>query len=82
MQQRFPVLRFLAMRTALLLVVVAILWALGLHGAPGLLLALILSSIISLFVLNRQRDAVSGSLDSRVSKFRRRINEAASAEDE
>jgi hypothetical protein len=80
--QRHPFLAFLWLRTALLVGVAAVLMLLGLRGVPAVLLALVLSSIVSLFVLNRQRDAVSGALDRRFRSMRQRLDEAASSEDD
>ncbi|RKS69171.1 uncharacterized protein DUF4229 [Motilibacter peucedani] len=82
MQQRFALLRFLTLRTLLLVAVAVVLWAVGLRGAPALLLALLISSVVSVFVLSSSRDAVSASLEGRVSRMRHRIDEAASSEDE
>ena len=77
-----PVLRFLALRTALLVAALLLLWAVGLRGVPALLLALLISSAVSIFALSRQRDAVSGTIDTRVSRMRRRLDDAAASEDE
>jgi Protein of unknown function (DUF4229) len=62
--------------------------ALGLmyiSGARGLLLvglALLISGIISFVVLSRLRDAMSGSITSRISSFRERLDEGSRAEDD
>jgi membrane protein implicated in regulation of membrane protease activity len=80
--QRHPFLAFLWLRTALLVGVAAIFMLLGLRGIPAVLLALVVSSVVSLFVLNRQRDAVSTAIDRRFTGLRKRINEAAASEDE
>lgn len=82
MLARFPLLQFLALRTGLLVVVAVALSLAGLRGVPAILLALVISSIISVFALSSHRDAVSGSIDGRLSRMRRRMNEAASSEDE
>jgi membrane protein implicated in regulation of membrane protease activity len=80
--QRHPVLAFLWMRTALLVVVALVLMLLGLRGVPAVLLALVVSSVLSIFVLNRQRDAVSSAVDRRFRGMRHRLDEAASSDDE
>ena len=85
------------MRTALtytlsrLLLFVAVLLLLDLAGARGLLLialALLISGLLSYVLLSRQRDAMAGSLFSRLSgrtrrgsSFRERLAEGARAED-
>ncbi len=85
------------MRTALtytlsrLLLFVAVLLLLDLAGARGLLLialALLISGLLSYVLLSRQRDAMAGSLFSRLSgrtrragSFRDRLAEGARAED-
>src|ERR1700741_341449 len=62
--------------------------ALGLmyiSGARGLLLvglALLISGIISFVVLSRLRDAMSGSITSRISSFRERLDGGSRAEDD
>jgi hypothetical protein len=53
-------------------------------GARGLLLfglALVISGIISLIVLSRLRDVMSGAITSRISSFRERLDEGSRAED-
>src|ERR1700759_5226960 len=85
------------MRTALAytlsrrLLFVAVLLLLDLAGARGLLLialALLISGLLSYVLLSRQRDAMAGSLFSRLSgrtrqggSFRSRLAEGARAED-
>ena len=82
MLQRHPVIAFLWLRTALLIGVAFVLMLLGMRGVPAVLFALVISSILSLFLLNRQRDAVSGAVDRRLHGLRQRMSEAASSEDE
>ena len=56
-----------------------------LAGARGLLLyglALVISGIISLVVLSRLRDAMSGVITSRISGFRERLDVGSRAEDD
>jgi hypothetical protein len=80
--QRHPVIAFLWMRTALLIGVALVLMLIGLRGVPAILLALVISSILSIFVLNRQRDLVSGAVDRRLRGLRQRVQDAAASEDE
>ncbi len=65
-------LRYTALRALVLGVVLALLWLVGLRGFVLLLSALLISGIVSLFVLSRSRDAVSASLDHRLSTIKER----------
>lgn len=72
-------LRYTLLRLALLGVVAGVLYLLNLRGFLLLLVAFLVSGIISIVVLNRARDEVSTSLVAR----RERINERMSSpEDE
>jgi Mn2+/Fe2+ NRAMP family transporter len=74
-----------AYTAARFLIFAAMLGLLYLLGARGLLLfglALVISGIISFVVLSRQRDAMSGSITSRIGNFRRRLDEGTRAEDD
>jgi hypothetical protein len=73
-----------AYTTARILLFAAALGILYLVGARGLLLvalALVVSGIISLVLLSRQRDAMSGAITSRLGTFRHRLHEDSSRED-
>jgi len=73
----YSLARFLLFAVALGLVYLA--------GARGLLLfglALVISGIISLIVLSRLRDMMSGAITSRISSFRERLDEGSQAEDD
>ncbi len=75
----------LAYSFARILLFAATLVLLYLVGARGLLLvglALVISGIISFVVLSPQRDAMSGAITSRITQFRRRLDEGTRAEDE
>jgi Protein of unknown function (DUF4229) len=68
-----------------LVLFVAVLGLMYLAGARGLLLvglALLISGIISFVVLSPLRDAMSGSITSRISSFRERLDEGSRAEDD
>ena len=74
-----------AYTTARILIFVVSLIVLYLVGARQLLLiglALVLSGIISFVLLSRQRDAMSTALASRITRFRRRLDAGARAEDD
>nr|WP_196792100.1 DUF4229 domain-containing protein [Motilibacter deserti] len=70
------------MRTALLVAVALVLWVIGVNGALALLIALVVSSLLSLKLLSKQRDAVSEAIAARVDRTRGRLDAAAAAEDE
>lgn len=73
----YSLARFLLFAAALGLVYLA--------GARGLLLfglALVISGIISFVVLSRLRDAMSGAITSRISRFREGLDEGSRAEDD
>jgi hypothetical protein len=80
----------LAYTAARLVLFLVALLLLDLAGARGLLLialALLISGLLSYVLLSRQRDAMAGSLSSRLrvrgraNSFRARLNEGARAED-
>ena len=67
-----------------LLLFFAAIWVLYLAGARGfllLVLAALVSALISFVVLNRLRDKMSGSLTSSLGKFRSRLDEGTRSED-
>jgi ABC-type bacteriocin/lantibiotic exporter with double-glycine peptidase domain len=49
---------------------------------PLLLLALILSSILSIFVLRAARDRLAGKIEHRAAKISHRLEQARTAEDD
>jgi len=54
-------------------------------GAKGLLLlggAILVSGVISYFLLNSQRTAMAGAISRRVTNFRERLDSGTRAEDE
>jgi hypothetical protein len=81
----------LAYTSARILLLIIAMVALYLAGARGLLLlalAFVVSALASYVLLSRQRDAMSGALNRRLSKvgrraadFRSRLEEGAAAED-
>ena len=76
---------YTGLRAALFAVCFAILWF-ALHGVlnifPLLLLALIVSSILSIFVLRAARDRLAGKIEHRAEKISHRIDQARTAEDD
>lgn len=76
-------LRYTLLRLLILVVVGALVWLIwpGLPVLAVLLVAVFVSGLISIFVLNRSRDEVSARLDRRVSTIKARLNERTAAED-
>ncbi|MGZ0150702.1 DUF4229 domain-containing protein [Kribbella sp. WER1] len=76
---------YTGLRAALFAVCFAVLWfALNtwLSIFPLLLIALIISSILSIFVLRAARDRLAGKIDTRATKISTRLEQARSAEDD
>jgi Protein of unknown function (DUF4229) len=53
----------------------------GVHGITLLVVALVISSIVSLPVLSKLRDRMSTSLSGRISGFQGRLDDGTKAED-
>jgi hypothetical protein len=73
---------YTAARILLFVVVLGVLYLVGARGLPLLGLAVLISGIASFVVLSRQRDAMAGSISSRISNFRHRLDEGTRAEDD
>ena len=76
---------YTGLRAALFAVCFAVLWfALNswLSIFPLLLLALIVSSILSIFVLRAARDRLAGKIEHRATKISHRLDQARTAEDD
>jgi len=69
-------------RILLLAAVVGILYAVGARGWLLLPLAVVISGVISLTALSRQRDAMSGAITARIGDVRRRLDEGSRREDD
>jgi hypothetical protein len=74
-------LSYTLLRLLLFFAVAIILALVGVHGITLLVVALIVSSIISLPLLSRLRDRMSGSLSTRVTGFRSKLDAGTKAED-
>jgi hypothetical protein len=75
-------LYYTVLRLGLFAVVLLLLYA---AGARSLLLlggAILISGVISYFVLTRQRTAMAGAIGRRVSNFRELLNAGTKAEDQ
>jgi hypothetical protein len=72
----YSVLRVLLFFAALFL-----LYLVGARGILLLILAALVSALISLVALSRLRDSMSGSLSARISRFQSRLDEGTRSED-
>ncbi|GAA1604507.1 MULTISPECIES: DUF4229 domain-containing protein [Kribbella] len=76
---------YTGLRAGLFAVCLGVLW-LALHSWlsiwPIALLALIVSAILSIFVLRAARDRLAGKIDTRAAKISSRLEQARSAEDD
>lgn len=75
-------LKYFLLRVLVFAAVAALLALVGLRGWWLLLIAVVVSGLISIFALNRTRDEVSTSLSDRLSAIRNRIDESTRAEDD
>jgi TctA family transporter len=74
-------------RILLLVVSVVLLYLIGARGLLLLVLAFLISGIVSFVLLSRQRDRISAALSARIghgrlAEFRARLEEGARAEDD
>ena len=76
---------YTGLRAALFAVCFVVMWVIlrtWLSVLPIALLALIVSSILSIFVLRAARDRLAGKIDTRAAKISSRLEQARSAEDD
>ncbi len=73
---------YTGMRLLLFIVALIVLYLLGARAFWLVGLALLISGVMSLLLLSRQRDAMSGALASSVRSFRTRLDEGSRSEDE
>jgi len=69
------------LRLLIFLAAVLVLALVGVHGFTLLLVAALISAIVSLPLLSRQRDSMSRSLTGRADRFRARLDAGTKAED-
>lgn len=69
-------------RILLFAVVLGLLYVVGVRGVLLLGLAVLISGLVSFIVLSRQRDAMAGSITSRITNFRQRLDEGTRSEDD
>jgi uncharacterized membrane protein len=74
-------LTYTLLRLLLFFAVAIILALFGVHGITLIVVALIISSIISLLMLSKLRDRMSISLSGRISRFSSRLDAGTRAED-
>jgi uncharacterized membrane protein len=74
-------LTYTLLRLLIFLAVAIILALSGLRGIPLILVALVISSIISLLLLSKLRDRMSVSLSGRISRFGSKLDAGTRAED-
>jgi hypothetical protein len=74
-------LSYTLLRILIFFAVALILALFGLHGFTLVAVALIISAILSLPLLARSRDRMSGSLANWVGKFSTKLNEGTRGED-
>jgi Protein of unknown function (DUF4229) len=76
-----PALNYTLARAAILGATLAVLWLVGARGILLVLLAVLISGLISYFALSGMRDAVSARVAERVQRISQRIDERTRAED-
>jgi hypothetical protein len=78
---RHPVLVFTLLRLAVLAVVGGVLWLLGLRGIYLILLAFLVSGVVSAVLLSRRRESAAYGITHAVRSVNARIDASARAED-
>jgi hypothetical protein len=74
-------LSYTLLRLLLFFAAVLVLALFGVHGITLVVIALVVSSIISLPLLSRLRDRMSTSLSGKIGGFTHRLDEGTKAED-
>lgn len=75
------ILTYTALRAALLALCLVLFWFAGLGGVLLLVAALLVSGLLSWFMLQGPREAVGRAVERRVSDVQRRFDSRAAAED-
>jgi hypothetical protein len=76
-----PTIAYTLLRLLLFFAVALVLALFGVHGITLIVVALLISSIISLPLLSRLRDRMSTSLSGKVDRFNARLDQGTKAED-
>ncbi len=79
---RHPLLSYFVARTVLLLAAGLICYVLGARGILLLVLAFLISGLLSFLLLGRQRDGMAGVFSGYFRRINDRIDSAAKAEDD
>jgi len=74
-------LSYTLLRLLIFLAAALVLALFGVHGITLLVVALVISAIISLPLLSKLRDRMSTSLSGRVDKFQTKLDQGTKAED-
>ena len=75
-------LSYTVLRLGLFAVALVLLYIAGARSLLLLVLAALISMVISYFVLSPQRTAMANTISARMSEFRKRLDEGTRAEDE
>jgi hypothetical protein len=76
-----PTLAYTLLRLLLFFAAALVLALFGVHGITLLVVALVVSSIISLPVLSKLRDRMSTSISGKIDNFGARLDDGTKAED-
>ena len=82
MKRFSPVLLYTSSRLVLFIVTATVLALLGMHGIFLLMVALVVSGLMSYVLLSKQRDAMSAAVVGGGSRLRNRLDARTTAEDE
>jgi small-conductance mechanosensitive channel len=74
-------LSYTVLRLLLFFAAILVLYWIGVGGFMLVILAALISALISYVVLSRYRDAMSTSLTGRLTRFRERLDEGTRSED-
>jgi uncharacterized membrane protein YjjB (DUF3815 family) len=77
-----PALYYSVLRLGLFAVAFLLLFVAGARSWLLLALAALVSAVVSYFVLSRQRNAMAGAIDRRITGFRQRLDAGTRAEDD
>jgi hypothetical protein len=75
-------LYYTVLRLALFAAVLGVLYLVGARSVLLLALSILISGVLSYFVLNSQRTAMAGAISKRVTNFRDKLDAGTRAEDD
>ncbi len=73
---------YTVLRFGLFIAAFGLLWVAGVRSILLLALAILISGVLSYFLLNNQRAAMSGAISRRLTDFRERLDAGTRAEDD